>query len=86
VTTISAPSFLRKPDTDGTWNLICVRCFQTITINKLERNVEEAEKAHACRILPSFTTRRARFPEQFEMIYRLAFVHTRWIPEDQCLC
>jgi hypothetical protein len=49
VATISVPSVLRKLNVDGTWNCICVSCFQTIAANLLEVEVDEVEKLHICR-------------------------------------
>jgi hypothetical protein len=45
---LSLPPFPRRLNVDGTWNSICVRCFQTIAANKLEVEVEEIEKEHVC--------------------------------------
>ena len=42
-------SSLRKLNLDGTWNSICMGCFQTIAANKLEEvEIEQIEKAHVC--------------------------------------
>jgi hypothetical protein len=38
----------RKSNMDGTWNSICIRCFQTIATHKLEVEVEKIEKTHVC--------------------------------------
>ncbi len=45
---LSLPRFPRKLNVDGTWNSICVRCFQTIAANKLEVEIEEIENDHVC--------------------------------------
>jgi hypothetical protein len=44
---LSLASF-RKLNMDGTWNSICMRCFQTIAANQLEVEVEKIEKDHVC--------------------------------------
>jgi len=49
---LSLPPFPRKLNVDGTWNSICVRCFQTIAANRREVEVEEIEANHVCASSP----------------------------------
>jgi hypothetical protein len=53
---IELPSFLHRFNRDGTFDSICIRCFQTIVTNSEERLLAMAEMNHLC--VPSAVTAR----------------------------
>lgn len=42
------PGFLRRPNNDGTSDLICRQCFVTVCTSHWESDLDRAEKTHVC--------------------------------------
>jgi hypothetical protein len=42
------PSYLHRANNDGTFDSICIRCFETIASAKTEEKLMDAELEHKC--------------------------------------